>query len=109
MTPKLKEFLDKWKLNPECGASVGDGWLPLLEDLMEKLTKEFDFKPEQCCQIKEKFGGLRFYIDNATANQRIVIDDAEDASWHICETCGTRGKVKTEDSGWSRVLCEKCP
>lgn len=54
-------------------------------------------------QIKEKFGGLRFYIDGGDDYIHGAITMAENLSYRICEECGTPGK--TEGPGWYRTLC----
>jgi hypothetical protein len=42
---------------------VGEGWMPIILDLNEKLTK---LDPEyRIMQIKEKFGTLRYYFDRS--------------------------------------------
>jgi hypothetical protein len=102
--PKLKE-------SPPC---VGKGWYPLLDELMSKI--EFilpECKGMSIQQIKEKFGGLRFYVsfDNSvTSVQYHLIDDmieqAERASVMICERCGAPGRPRGQ--GWVVTLCNKC-
>ena len=60
---------------------------------------------KQVCQVKEKFGGLRFYINDANDEVFDVIDEYEVDSYTICEVCGEKGKERT-DIGWIRTLCE---
>jgi hypothetical protein len=55
-------------------------------------------------QIKEKFGGLRFYVERATEEHYNYISFAESMSYRICEECGAPGKLHTD--GWHRTLCE---
>lgn len=54
-------------------------------------------------QVKEKFGGLRFYARGGTSEQRSMIGLAEKMSSRICECCGNRGM--TYRLGWHRTLC----
>ena len=56
-------------------------------------------------QVKEKFGGLRFYVDGATKEQYDYIHFAENFSYRICEDCGTTNNVRTYTWGWHRTLC----
>ena len=58
-------------------------------------------------QIKEKFGGLRFYVDSATDKIYNMIDEAEKKSYTICEVCGKSGK-EYHIKGWTMTLCKKC-
>ena len=56
-------------------------------------------------QIKEKFGGLRFYVDRATEEHYNYIAFAESMSYRTCERCGAPGKLFT--NGWHVVLCDE--
>ena len=42
----------------------GNGWYPLIKDLITDLI-ELGWD-KQTCQVKEKFGALRFYINNGS-------------------------------------------
>ena len=55
-------------------------------------------------QVKEKFGGLRFYVDRATEQHYDFISVAESMSYRTCEECGAPGKRYTD--GWHRTLCD---
>lgn len=54
-------------------------------------------------QVKEKFGGLRFYYNGGDDYIRGVVDMAEEMSYRICEECGSPGK--STKSGWIQTLC----
>ena len=84
--------------------SVGDGWLPLLKELIQDLIGLGWNK--QICDIKEKFGGLRFYIAGGSDEIFDRIDKAESDSYKICETCGEPGEVR--QGGWIKTLCDNC-
>jgi hypothetical protein len=88
-----------------CGFfDVDSGWYPLIKDLIEDLIKlGWD---KQVCQVKEKFGGLRFYINSGSNEIFARITLAENKSHEICETCGEKGEMRT-DLGWYRTLCNK--
>lgn len=55
-------------------------------------------------QVKEKFGGLRFYVQAATDKHYQYITFAESMSYHTCESCGAPGKTYTD--GWHVTLCD---
>jgi len=109
--------------------SVGQGWHGILERL-------FAAKPAWILvvQVKEKFGGLRFYLADGTvrvdcigvasltvpadqgtfddeqttelvAFQKLV-SEAEVESFSVCEECGAPGKQ--QPGRWIRTLCEPC-
>ena len=55
-------------------------------------------------QIKEKFGGLRFYYQGGDDRIEGMVNMAEIWANHTCETCGNKGKRR--DGGWIRTLCD---
>jgi hypothetical protein len=55
--------------------------------------------------VKEKLGGLRFYVNFASADANTLISKAEHRSTSICELCGRPGRLKNE-GGWRRTRCE---
>jgi hypothetical protein len=56
-------------------------------------------------QVKEKFGGLRFYVDGASEKHQNMIDFAEHLSETTCEVCGKKGKRNNE--GWISTRCNE--
>ena len=60
----------------------------------------------RCHQIKEKFGGLRFYVSNACPDAEEAIAWAEKESFKVCEHCGAPGKPRR--SGWIKAECDSC-
>jgi hypothetical protein len=84
--------------------SVGVGWYPVIKDLITDLI-ELGWD-KQICQVKEKFGGLRFYINAGSDEIFKRIHLAENQSYEICETCGEKGEMRT-DLGWYSTLCNK--
>lgn len=69
--------------------------------IMEQLREQHPI----AVQVKEKFGGLRFYADNITPELDGYIRFAELLASNTCEVCGERGKRRT--GGWIRTLCNK--
>lgn len=59
-------------------------------------------------QVKEKFGTLRFYVNNHTDEQLAVIHFAELLSARMCEECGATRIAKTYREGWHSTLCDTC-
>jgi len=117
--PELYEWYDK---DPDAtdgpvppltayGFSVGDGWYELLESLSEVLTRrEVDVEVHQ---VKEKFGGLRFYHGGVESDEERdaymamgAIRHAEEMSFHVCEDCGAAAELRQQ--GWFRTLCDEC-
>jgi len=82
---------------------VGEGWYSLIKSLIEELISAGWNK--EVSQVKEKFGGLRFYIGGATEECYEIISKYEQQSYLICEVCGEEGKLIQD--GWWRTLCDK--
>ena len=85
--------------------AVEDGWFDILMDLSVKLEAMEGIADIHVTQVKEKFGGLRFYINSGTAKMFDAIDEAEGRSYETCETCGKPGEIRR--SGWLTVLCDE--
>lgn len=99
------------------GITCGDGWEPLIR----KLAEELEPIGIKAVQVKEKFGGLRFYVDEPLLPELQEefepywknITQAESQSYKTCERCGlfdeNNCNVATKSSnGWIKTLCEEC-
>jgi hypothetical protein len=75
----------------------------MIDDAKAKLDEE-TAKVPVASQVKEKFGGLRFYVNGATDKHWNYINFAESMSYTICEECGAPGKTYTD--GWHMTLCD---
>lgn len=93
---------------PMCfGFECGDGWFPLIDRLAAKITAlDEKREPTVAVQVKQKFGGLRFYIDCGYDDVQAVIDEAEKESYKTCEACGKPGEPNS--TGWIMTLCPEC-
>lgn len=110
--PKI--FADRYKPAHETamcwGFECGDGWYDLIDTLCAEIQWHLDknAKPDTpqfvAMQVKEKFGGLRFYGHGGDEKIRAFIWFAESMSNKICETCGAPGKRR--GSGWVYVACD---
>lgn len=58
-------------------------------------------------QVKEKFGGLRFYVRGGSARIDAGIGIICGLSERICENCGAPGTQR--NTGWVKTLCDNCP
>ena len=74
-----------------------------LDEAKTKLDEE-TLKVPVAVQVKEKFGGLRFYVQAATDKHYQYISFAESMSYRTCEECGAPGKTYTD--GWHTTLCD---
>lgn len=102
-------FPDREPITVRWFCSVDDGWLQLLHDCIEELiVAGWD---KQTTQIKEKFGGLRFYINTGTDEIYNIISKYEKLSYETCEVCGEHGELR-DDCGWNggrwyKTMCNK--
>ena len=106
------------------GFAVGPGWWPILESLCGQIqshidwshkNREWDLKngkePREVVpqvvveQIKEKFGGLRFYYRGGDEQIHGMVRMAESWADHSCEECGKPGQRRS--GGWIRTLCDE--
>jgi hypothetical protein len=88
------------------GFNCGSGWRTIIDNLSKKIT---ELDPDvQASQVKEKFGGLRFYIDGGSDEVHKLIEKAEEESYKTCEKCGTKENVSVTKTGWIITLCDKC-
>ena len=55
-------------------------------------------------QVKEKFGGLRFYYHGGDDEVSGMVRMAESWAAHTCENCGNAGTLR--HGGWVRTLCD---
>ena len=103
------KILNGWKTgDQELGmdwvlSCVGPGWKDILVRLINDL-EQLGWNG-QLCQVKEKFGGLRFYINAASDAVWKRIAQAEEESYETCETCGQPGKLRR--IGWWKTLCDE--
>ena len=89
---------------------VGKGWAGLIDKIFD--VADSAGRPMTVQQVKEKFGGLRFYFSAPS----IVFDKiydvsmlAEAESFKTCEACGEPGELRTRPNtgGWVYTACEE--
>ena len=91
------------------GISCGAGWYNIIDELCANIQWHVDQEklPQvEATQVKEKFGGLRFYTNHEDDYIRGLIAMAESLSMKTCESCGNPGKQNND--GWIITLCEPC-
>lgn len=94
---------------PMFGIECDDGWYNLLDELCSRIEDKLDKEVDEFFvdQVKEKYGGLRFYVSSATEEILDLIDEYEEKSYTICESCGKSGKL-VNHFGWYKTVCEDC-
>ncbi len=109
------------------GFDIGKGWYPIVDSLCnrihhhvkwvndrrERLLKENphdlnipnEIAPVVVDQVKEKFGGLRFYYTGGDDVVDGMVRMAESWAAQACEECGKPAHIRSE--GWIRTLCDE--
>lgn len=111
LVPLLLRFFKPWVAYIE--TDIGwDSLLIELDDVLSSYDPEYGLE-----QVKEKFGGLRFYWVPVTVDygdpsfhemQRIVAQ-YEALSFLTCEACSKSGELRNiRGHGWLRTLCDRC-
>jgi hypothetical protein len=113
---QMEETYPKMFSQPYGGFAVGPGWWPIIESLCANIQGRIDWwnknretRPiiEQVVvtQVKEKFGGLRFYYDGGDEYIRGMVTMAEEWADRHCEECGKPGQKRS--GGWIKTLCDE--
>ena len=93
------------------GFAHDDGWFDIVWRLCEQLEPlvadaEKETGPQfQVLQVKNKFGGLRFYPKFSSVAISVIIDAAELESFLICEICGKAGIRR--GTTWITTRCDE--
>ncbi len=112
----MEERFPKMFAHPYGGFCIDKGWWPIIESLCTNIQRRIDFwnknretRPviEQVVvtQIKEKFGGLRFYYDGGDDYIQGMVTMAEEWADRHCEECGKPGQKRS--GGWIKTLCDE--
>lgn len=108
----LKEKYPEMYENVYCGISIDAGWHDIVHALSANIYHHYKWKIKndpavefpKVAQIKEKFGGLRFYIDGGDEATYGMIRMAEAWADCTCEVCGAPGHSR--QGGWIKTLCD---
>lgn len=102
-------------LEPLIAAQLKSSLMFKSKVILYKALKYFGLKvvvpqKQSACamQVKEKFGGLRFYMAGPqTKEMSYLIRQAEEKSFNTCEVCAAQGVLRTEKR-WMLTLCDTC-
>lgn len=107
LEPILARIPERWGKYVSCD----EGWYPIILNLDTELAA---LDPDYVIhQVKEKFGGLRYYTHTELEDQTAfyaLITEAEKLSFQTCELCASMKDVTTsQPDGWLiKTLCSKC-
>jgi hypothetical protein len=113
---EMKEKYPKIFSKPYGGFCIGPGWWPIVEKLCSNIQHHIDWQNKNhekhpvveqviAVQIKEKFGGLRFYYDGGDDTIYGMVRMAESWASNHCEECGKPGTSR--NGGWIKTLCDE--
>ena len=98
------------------GFECNDGWYHLIYMLSAHIQYYINQNKKcqvEATQVKEKFGGLRFYVafditftKNLIDKINILIKEAETKSQTICEISGSPGILYVKNK-WRKTLCKQ--
>ncbi|WP_017518983.1 antitoxin Xre/MbcA/ParS toxin-binding domain-containing protein [Pseudomonas nitroreducens] len=91
------------------GCECQDGWFGLIYAACDLVQQHIDHTGSEqaiASQIKEKFGGLRFYHHGGDDYVTAVVDLVEQLSVSVCELCGGPGCIRERD-GWLGARCQR--
>ena len=97
---------------PYGGICIDKGWWPILKALCSQIQHHIDWKTKQghvvpqvtVAQIKEKFGGFRFYYEGGDDYISGLVSMAESWAVNTCEDCGAPATKQT--TGWIKNVCD---
>jgi len=82
-------------------------WRNIKEYIRLRCPLDIDSMQVHAVQVKEKFGGLRFYVSGGDNEVYGMITMAEAMSYVICEDCGKPGALHHR-GGWLKTVCTEC-
>ena len=87
------------------------GWrkafgIDLCKELKTELKKHKYLRKYRITQIKEKFGGLRWYDNSNTKEGYNIIQKYEHISFNTCINCGKPATYVS--AGWISPYCDNC-
>lgn len=97
----------------QCASGISEGWYDLVLELDDAISKIYPLYTID--QVKEKFGGLRYYIGilpdilPQTQHDEIyrLISAAEEKSFKVCDVCGEAGKTLKIGQYLMATRCEQ--
>jgi hypothetical protein len=96
------QIVDRLKRGAGCWSDIPDGWVDLVVELDKKLN---EIQPDYSLdQVKEKWGGLRYYLTSENDAMSKLVEEYEKKSLETCEVCGKAGRP-CHSRGWIATRC----
>lgn len=87
------DLIDRVSSNLEHAAALAG--LEIMSNLYPKVT-----------QVKQKFGSLHFYVENANNQMSRLIEEAEKIAEQTCQACGSKGELVVLNKYNAGVFCK---
>lgn len=81
---------------------IPPGWHSLVQPLIDRCAQEGVLIQK----VKQKHGGLRFYVGTCSDETHALIQTAQRKSFQICEECGNPATLR-HDRDYIRTLCDQ--
>lgn len=96
--------------NYAVGYECPDGWKSIVDPVLDELEA---MPGIEIRQVKDKFGGLRIYVEYAGGEQRNaraaeLITKARELCSRTCQECGWEGSTQNSTGHWVRTICAAC-
>lgn len=103
------KFFEKWSYNWRIRSHRDQKLKKKIGEWIEKKAPRVFLPPLtiRIDQIKEKFGGLRFYYSGGDDAIHGMVSLAESLSYKICEGCGSTKDIGYT-KGWITTMCKEC-
>lgn len=104
----------KYEMASFQGISCGDGWESIVRWLSAGIERLIEQEPEEerefyrCIEVRERFGGLEFYMNDATPEMAKLVRVAVAESFCHCEFCGNPGNLRQDGRRGAKTLCDAC-
>lgn len=95
------------------GFCCTDGWFDIIHALSTVIAMHAKWNKcnedtyPAAVQVKQKFGGLRYYYGSYIDAISGAVEMAEQMSFRICEQCGSPGQMHHKNT-WLKTLCFNC-
>ncbi len=113
--PLTMENIDNFDYSYTMLDDMPDGWrktfgMLMVEEIDKELKKLGDKRRDEyyIFDIKEKYGGLRWYDVGGTKEIDDIIDKYSTISEHVCIECGKPDVPLLTRIGWIIPLCKEC-
>lgn len=109
--PGAPEYIPEYDYEDTELDNMPDGWRKafgeqMCQEIMDELVANDMVDTYRIVQIKEKYGGLRWYDDGFTKKGHEIIDNYERLSYKTCIRCGKPATRMTR--GWIMPFCDDC-